>query len=122
MRRWARPSRQRKMMLARPTDERERALARTPRRLGGAGMIPVLSKWDQRVVGVHERAQVGEAGGEVWQGLDAEPGQQEAGTDEGLEEQPQVGEPMLPTGIVRPGGGLPRRRRPPRGPGRRPPP
>src|SRR5712664_2391538 len=68
--------------------------------------VAVLSKWDQRVVGIHERAQVGEAGGEVWQGMDAEPGQQEAGTDEGLEEQPQVGEPMLPTGVVGPGGML----------------
>src|SRR5258708_8865318 len=48
-------------------------------------LIPVLSKWDQRVVGVHERAQVGEAGGEVWQGRDAEPGPPDAGTDEGLE-------------------------------------
>ena len=36
-------------------------------------------------------------------GMDAEPGQQEAGADEGLEEDPQVGEPVLPTGIVGPG-------------------
>ncbi len=66
-------------------------------------LIPVLSKWDERVVGIHERAQVGEPRGEVGQGMDAQPGQQEAGTDEGLEEEPQVGESMLPTGVLRPG-------------------
>ena len=32
-----------------------------------------------------------------------QPGQQEGGTDEGLEQQPQVGEPMLPTRILDPG-------------------
>src|SRR5260370_34085970 len=41
--------------------------------------------------------------------MNAEPGQQEAGTDEGLEEESQVGEPMLPTGIVGPGRMLRRR-------------
>lgn len=51
-------------------------------------MIPVLSKWDERVVGIHEGAQVGEPCGEVRQGMQAEPGEQEAGADEGLEQQP----------------------------------
>src|SRR5260370_15302907 len=69
---------------------------------------PLLSRWDERVVGIHERTQVGEPRGEVRQGMNAEPGQQEAGTDEGLEEYPQVGEPMLPTGILGPGRMLPR--------------
>src|SRR5258706_6188245 len=34
---------------------------------------PVLSKWDERVVGIHERTQVGEPCGEVRQGMNAEP-------------------------------------------------
>lgn len=51
------------------------------------------------MVGVHEGAEVGE----VWQGMDAEPGQQEAGTHKGLQEDALVGEPMLPAGVVGPG-------------------
>src|SRR5258708_32118629 len=66
-------------------------------------IIPVLSRWEGRVVGIHERAQVSEPRGEVRQGMHAQPGQQEAGTDEGLEEKPQIGEAMLPTGVVGPG-------------------
>src|SRR5260221_7043017 len=65
--------------------------------------VALLSKWDERVVGIHERTQVGEPRGEMRQGMNAEPGQQEAGTDERLEEEPQVSEPMVPTGIVGPG-------------------
>lgn len=56
--------------------------------------------------GRHERAEVGETRGEVRQGVDAEPGQQEAeeaGTDEGLEQQSYSGEPMFPTGVLDPG-------------------
>ena len=65
--------------------------------------FPLLSSWEERVVGVHEGAEVGEPGGEVRQGMDAQPGQQEAGADEGLEEDPQVGEPVLPAGVLGPG-------------------
>jgi hypothetical protein len=55
---------------------------------GRHSVIPVLSKWEERVVGIHERTQVGEPCSEVRQGMESEPGQQEAGTDERLEQQP----------------------------------
>jgi len=64
---------------------------------------PLLSLWEQRVVGVHEGAEVGQLRREVGERIDAQPRQQEAGADEGLEQQPQIGETMLPTGVVRPG-------------------
>src|SRR5260221_10956785 len=64
---------------------RWRGMGRPPRGCG-AYLIPLLSKWDERVVGIHERTQVGEPRGEMRQGMNAEPGQQEAGTDERLEE------------------------------------
>jgi hypothetical protein len=51
------------------------------------------------VVGIHEGAELSQAGGEVREGIDAEPGQQEAGADKGLQKQAQI-----PTGVVRPGG------------------
>jgi putative transposase len=63
-----------------------RAIVHSANIMDRDGVIPVLSKWDQRVGGIHERAQVGEPRGEVWQWMDAEPGQQEAGTDERLKE------------------------------------
>jgi hypothetical protein len=35
------------------------------------------------VVDIHERAEVGEACGEMWEGMEAKPGEQEAGADKG---------------------------------------
>ena len=55
------------------------------------------------MVGIHERAEVSEPCGELWEGMEAEPGYEETGTDEGLKEQAEIGEPMLPAGILGPG-------------------
>jgi hypothetical protein len=49
---------------------------------------PVLSRWEERVVGIHQCTEVGQASGQVRQGREMQPGQQEGGTDKGLEQQP----------------------------------
>ena len=46
---------------------------------------PLLTFREQRAVGIHECAEVGEARGEVWEGMEAKPGEQEAGADKGLQ-------------------------------------
>ena len=66
-------------------------------------MILHLSCWVERVIGIHEGAQVGQTGGEVGQGIETQPGEQQTGTDEGLQEQAQIVESVFPAGIVGPG-------------------
>lgn len=54
--------------------------------------------------GVHEGAQIGEAGLQVRQWEQAEPGEEEAGTDVGLEQEAEVVEGALPAGATVPVG------------------
>ena len=46
------------------------------------------------MIGIHERTEVGEAGLQVWEREHAEPGEEEAGTDVGLEQETEVGEAL----------------------------
>jgi hypothetical protein len=55
---------------------------------------------------MHEGAQVRQPRGKVREGVEPQPGQQQAGADEGLQEPPEVVEPLLPAGVVGPGGML----------------
>src|SRR5215469_12503428 len=68
---------------------------------------PLLSCWVERAVGIDEGAEVCQARGEVRERIEPQPGEQEASTDEGLQEQPQVVEPMFPAGVLGPGRMLP---------------
>ena len=54
------------------------------------------------MAGVHEGAEVGEAGLQVRQREHAEPREEEAGTDVGLEQEAQVVEGTLPAGATVP--------------------
>src|SRR5271165_7046382 len=62
-----------------------------------------LSCWVQRVIGIHEGAEVSQARGEVGERIETEPGQEKTGADEGLQEQAQIVESVSPASIVRPG-------------------
>lgn len=73
---------------------------------GFASWFPLalqLSCWVERVRGIHDRAEISQACGEIRQGRETPPGQQETGTDEGLPEKPESGEPVFLAGTVHPG-------------------
>jgi hypothetical protein len=48
-------------------------------------LIHLLSGWEERVVGIHEGAEVGKARGELRERMEPEPGHEETSTHEGLE-------------------------------------
>src|SRR5258708_13845277 len=78
-------------------------------------LVPHLSCWERQAEGVNQRAQRGEARLDclaMRERDQMEPGQEETGTDVGLEEQPQIVEVRLPPRPRIPGGmGVKRRGR-----------
>jgi hypothetical protein len=78
----------------------------TLQRYGATRYDPLLSCWEGQAEGVDQAAERGETGLDrlrVWERGKVKPGQEQTGTDVGLQEQSQVVEVMLPASARVPG-------------------